>query len=46
MRLLSRRTEDYLKGPSDVGGDNHEIFDETGILQFADIPLDNQSLKP
>jgi hypothetical protein len=44
MRLLSRRTEDYLKGPSqmwDVGGDNHETFDGAGILQFADISLDD-----
>jgi hypothetical protein len=40
---LSRRTEDYLKGPSqmwDVGGDNHETFDGAGILQFAFISLD------
>jgi succinyl-CoA synthetase alpha subunit len=44
MRLLPRRTEDYLKGPSqmwDIGGDNHETFDGAGILQFADILLDD-----
>jgi hypothetical protein len=43
MHLLCRRTEDYLKGPSqmwDVGGDNHETFDGAGILQFAFISLD------
>jgi hypothetical protein len=44
MRLLSRRTEDYSKGPSqmwDVRGDNHETFDGAGILQFADLLLDD-----
>jgi succinyl-CoA synthetase alpha subunit len=44
MRLLSRRTEDYLNDPSqmwDIGGDNHETFDGAGILQFADILLDD-----
>jgi hypothetical protein len=44
MRLLSRRTEDYLNDPSqmwDIGGDNHETFDGAGILQFADISLDD-----
>jgi hypothetical protein len=24
----------------DVGGDNHEIFDGAGIIQFADLSLD------
>jgi hypothetical protein len=44
MRLLSRRTEDYLNDPSqmwDIGGDNHETFDGAGILQFTDISLDD-----
>jgi hypothetical protein len=42
--MLSRRTEDFLKGPSqmwDIGEDNHEIFDEVGILQFAYLSLDD-----
>jgi hypothetical protein len=25
----------------DVGGGNHEIFDEAGIIQFADFLLDD-----
>jgi hypothetical protein len=30
----------------DVGGDNHETFDGAGIIQFADLSLMTQSLKP
>jgi hypothetical protein len=44
MCLSSRRTKDYLKDPNqmwDVGGDNHETFDGAGILQFADLSLDD-----
>jgi hypothetical protein len=25
----------------DVGGDNHETFDGAGIIQFADLSLDD-----
>jgi hypothetical protein len=25
----------------DVGGGNHETFDEAGIIQFADLSLDD-----
>jgi hypothetical protein len=25
----------------DVGGDNHEIFDGAGIIQFTDLSLDD-----
>jgi hypothetical protein len=42
--MLARRTEDYLKGPIqmwDVGGDNQETFDEAGILQFANLSLND-----
>jgi hypothetical protein len=48
MRLLSRRTKDYLKGQSqmwDVGGDNHKIFDGAGIIQFVDLSLDDTEFK-
>jgi hypothetical protein len=43
MRLLSRKFEDYKKGPTqmwDVGADNHETFTGAGILEHADLSLD------
>ena len=43
MRLLSRKFEDYKKGSTqmwDVGADNHETFTGAGILEHADLSLD------
>ncbi|XP_066379528.1 uncharacterized protein [Miscanthus floridulus] len=43
MRLLSRKSDDYMKGPTqmwDVGADNHETFYGAGILEHADLSLD------
>ena len=43
MRLLSRKSDDYMKGPTqmwDVGVDNHETFRGAGILEHADLSLD------
>ena len=44
IRLLSRKSEEYLKGSSqmwDIGGDNHETFDGAGVLELADLSLDD-----
>ena len=44
IRLLSRKSEEYLKGSSqmwDVGGDNHETFDDASVLELADLSLDD-----
>nr|XP_034580677.1 uncharacterized protein LOC117843997 [Setaria viridis] len=43
LRLLSRSSDEYLTGPSqmwDIGGDGFEIFDGVGILQAANLTLD------
>ena len=43
MRLLSRKSDDYMKEPTqmwDVGVDNHETFRGAGILEHADLSLD------
>ncbi|XP_062206164.1 uncharacterized protein LOC133908053 [Phragmites australis] len=43
MRLLSRNSDEYLKGRSrmwDVGGDAFDSFDGAGILELADLSLD------
>jgi hypothetical protein len=29
----------------DVGGDNHETFDGAGIIQFADLSLDDSEFE-
>ena len=43
LRLLSRSTDDYISGPSkmwDIGGDGFETFDGVGVLQLANLTLD------
>ena len=43
LRLLSRCSDEYLTGPTqmwDVGGDGFETFDGVGILQAANLTLD------
>uniref|UniRef100_A0ACD5X5U7 Uncharacterized protein n=1 Tax=Avena sativa TaxID=4498 RepID=A0ACD5X5U7_AVESA len=43
LRLLSRKSKDYENGPSrmwDVGGDGLDSFDGVGILEGADLALD------
>jgi len=48
MRLLSRKSDDYMKGPTqmwDVGADNHETFHGAGILEHADLSLDESEFE-
>jgi hypothetical protein len=48
MRLLSRKSDDYMKRPTqlwDVGADNHETFTGAGILEHADLSLDEPELE-
>ena len=43
LRLLSRCSDEYLTGPTqmwNVGGDGFETFDGVGILQAANLTLD------
>jgi hypothetical protein len=43
LRLLSRKSKDYESGPSrmwDVVGDGLDSFDGVGIIEGADLALD------
>ena len=43
LRLLSRKAEEYKSGPAkmwDVGGDGFESLSGIGILEIADLSLD------
>jgi len=43
LRLLSRKAEEYKSGPAkmwDVGGDGFESLSGIGILEVADLSLD------
>jgi len=43
LRLLSRKAEEYKLGPAkvwDVGGDGFESLSGIGILEVADLSLD------
>uniref|UniRef100_A0A803NF28 BED-type domain-containing protein n=1 Tax=Chenopodium quinoa TaxID=63459 RepID=A0A803NF28_CHEQI len=48
LRLLSRRSEEYTKGRSklwDVGGDEHDNLGEVGILEMAELSLDEPEME-
>jgi hypothetical protein len=48
LRLLSRKAEDYKSGPSamwDVGGDAFESLSGVGILEVANLSIDEPSLE-
>ncbi|KAK9278737.1 hypothetical protein L1049_028313 [Liquidambar formosana] len=48
LRLLSRRTQQYKEGESkmwDVGGDAFDPLDGAGILEFANLTLDEPELE-
>ena len=48
LRLLSRSTEQYKEGDSkmwDLGGDAFESFEGAGILEVADLSLDESALE-
>uniref|UniRef100_A0A0A9BAH5 Uncharacterized protein n=1 Tax=Arundo donax TaxID=35708 RepID=A0A0A9BAH5_ARUDO len=43
MRLLSRNSVEYLNGPTqmwDVGGDSFDAFDGVGVLESAELSID------
>ena len=47
-RLLSRHSREYERGPSrmcDVGGDGVESFTGVGMLEAADLSLDEPELE-
>lgn len=47
-RLLSRNSQAYKTGPSrmwDIGGDGFETFAGVGILEGADLTLDEPELE-
>uniref|UniRef100_A0A8I6YHV8 HAT C-terminal dimerisation domain-containing protein n=1 Tax=Hordeum vulgare subsp. vulgare TaxID=112509 RepID=A0A8I6YHV8_HORVV len=47
-RLLSRNSQAYLTGPSkmwDIGGDGVESFGGVGMLEGADLSLDEPALE-
>jgi len=48
LRLLSRKVEDYKTGPSamwDVGGDTFESLTGVGILEVADLSIEETVLE-
>jgi hypothetical protein len=48
LRLLSRKAEDYKSGPSamwDVGGDAFESLSGVGILEVADLSIDEPEME-
>ena len=48
LRLLSRKAEDYSTGPTrmwDVGGDGFESLSGVGILEVADLSLDEPEME-
>ncbi|XP_072959848.1 uncharacterized protein [Typha angustifolia] len=48
LRLLSRRSTEYMEGETkmwDVGGDSFDSFDGAGILEVADLSLDEPDLE-
>ncbi|KAK9291948.1 hypothetical protein L1049_019900 [Liquidambar formosana] len=48
LRLLSRKSEKYMRGPSkmwDVGGDAFDPFEGAGILEIASLSLDEPDME-
>jgi hypothetical protein len=48
LRLLARKTEAYITGPSrtwDVGGDGFESLSGVGILEVANLSLDEPEME-
>ena len=48
LRLLSRKAEDYSTGPTrmwDVGGDGFESLSGVGIIEVADLSLDEPEME-
>lgn len=48
LRLLSRKSPQYMQGPSlmwDISGDAHDSLDDTGVLEIAELSLDEPELE-
>ena len=48
LRLLSRRTPQYMKGETkmwDIAGDSFDSFDDIGELEIAQLSLDEPELE-
>ena len=48
LRLLSRRTPQYMKGETkmwDIAGDSFDSFDDVGELEIAQLSLDEPELE-
>ncbi|GAV83902.1 hypothetical protein CFOL_v3_27347, partial [Cephalotus follicularis] len=48
LRLLSRRSPTYKEGGSkmwDIGGDHHDSFEDVGVLEVANLSLDEPDME-
>ena len=48
LRLLSRKTPQYMQGETkmwDIAGDTHDSFEDVGVLEVANLSLDEPELE-
>ena len=48
LRLLSRKTPQYMQGETkmwDIAGDTHDSFEDVGVLEVANLSLDEPKLE-